>query len=602
MSGLVQLGLDYPEPRLISNQREASEFLARIQRQPIGFDVETSGVSPESEFIHDDFPLITDSRITGFSISLGEDPRDAAYFPCRHLHGGNLPTSVWLAALRRVAEHTDVWMHNAKYDLTMVEKEGIWIRNYRCSQVAAWMCNASEHGYGLKKLVAQYYPDEAYGKLDNYTQGKSVCELVPKDIYRYAALDAMFALRFGLRSLKRLKAWGLVESFMDTEMTNLNVLRKMELRGMRFDVEAANEVSRICSNEISKLESWWNKAFPEVSPYSTKQLQILFEDGVWPLAGMDRTKTGQFKLNKFGCEKIAAQLDTGSLGDKAMRVFVDLKKYSKLRSAFAETLPARALWEPDMRIRGSYHQTGTRTSRYSSSSPNQQQVPVRSELGMAIKGCFTGPLYSADYSQIELRVLAHLSGDEQMLSAFREGRDIHQATADIVGCTRNGAKALNFAIIYGAGPAKVAQMAKISEDAAKDLLDLYPKRFPAVGQWKDDTVKQARRNGYVATLSGFRRLLPNIGHSDKSLRGKDERRAVNTVVQGSAAYIVKLAMNDLDAAGFPLVAQVHDEVVSEPYRSLEEFQAILGSAYDLGMPLSTDAIICEKSWAESKSK
>jgi len=439
-------------------------------------------------------------------------------------------------------------------------------------------------------------------------------EQIPEaDLAAWAAEEvcALRALRPLLAS--RLEADGLLALFEEVELPLAGVLARMQSAGVRVDEDLLARLSQEYEKELSRIEGEIHQLAGE--PFlvsSPKQLQrILFEKLKLPV--VKKTKTG-YSTDESVLEQLAAHHEL------PQRILVH-RRLAKLKNTYVDALPP--LVNPRSgRIHPTFHQTGAATGRLSCSNPNLQNIPIRSEEGVRIREAFVPAegrvLVSADYSQVELRILAHFSGDESLIDAFARGEDVHRRTAaEVTGIApedvdpeqRARAKAINFGIIYGSSAFGIAGQLGIATADAQETIDTYFRRYRGVRRFLDETVARAREEGFVRTLLGRRRYLPDLRSRNRALRGAAERMAVNTVIQGTAADLIKKAMVEVDAAlaseGFAgrLLLQVHDELVLEaPPEEAERLGArvreIMQGVYALEVPLVVD-VGRGRSWREA---
>jgi DNA polymerase-1 len=389
----------------------------------------------------------------------------------------------------------------------------------------------------------------------------------------------------------------------------------MEYTGVYINVPSLKDISAALEIDIKRIEEEiYELAGHPFNIGSPKQLgEVLFEELKLPTK--KKTKTG-YSTDQFVMEALAAE---HPLPEK----IVEYRQATKLKSTYVDALPS--IINPNTgRIHTSYNQAVTSTGRLSSQNPNLQNIPIRSEIGREIRKAFVagfpdGLILSADYSQIELRIMAHICGDEALVTAFKENFDIHTAAAmnvfgvaadEVTGNMRRKAKEVNFGIMYGIGPFGLARRLKIDKTEAQELIKTYFTRYPGVQQYINSTLEMAREKGYVETLSGRRRYYPNINAQNQAVRGAEERAAVNMPVQGFAADIIKLAMINIHREmkkQFPkanMILQVHDELVFEtPRDQAEDLAAFvkeqMQSAVSLGeVPLVVETGIGEN-WFEA---
>jgi DNA polymerase-1 len=411
-----------------------------------------------------------------------------------------------------------------------------------------------------------------------------------------------------------LKEKGLYELFERVEVPLIRILAKIELNGVCVDTEVFDRLSENLGKQIEKLtKEIYSLAGQEFNINSTQQLgKILFEGMKLPV--VKKTKTG-YSTDVAVLEKLAVE-------HELPRKILDYRTLTKLKSTYIDALPT--LINPATgRIHTSLNQTVTATGRLSSSEPNLQNIPIRSEVGREIRRAFIPSaknkvLMSADYSQIELRILAHLSGDEVLCSAFRDGTDIHDQTSakifgvpieDVTGDMRRKAKVANYGILYGISASKLAADIGIKQEEAQHFIGHYFEVFPRIKEYIDSTLEEARRNGYVATIMKRRRYIPDIKSANIGVRRFAERTAINTPIQGSAADLIKLAMIEIDkridqlGCDCIMILQVHDELIFET-RSNEAatiapiIKEMMETAYPMNVPIVTDVRVGQN-WLEA---
>src|SRR5216110_1801428 len=399
------------------------------------------------------------------------------------------------------------------------------------------------------------------------------------------------------------------------ELPLLPVLVDMEWRGVRVDLERLTEISRSFARELAELEqSIYRAAGTEFNINSTPQLRhILFEKIQLPV--LKKTKTGP-STDYEVLEQLAA------MGHEVPRLLIEYRELSKLKSTYVDALPG-FINPATGRIHTSFNQAGAATGRLSSSDPNLQNIPVRTPRGEAIRRAFVAApgalLLTADYSQIELRLLAHLSGDPAFVEAFTRGGDIHRQTAALIFGVpqdqvtpemRARAKTINFATIYGQGAFALSRQLGITQEEAKEFIRQYFARFPGVRAWLDRTVAEARERGYVETLFGRRRYIPELKDRNFNIRAFGERTATNSPLQGSAADLIKIAMIRIASAlkehglASHMILQVHDELVFEVPNGEEEaatdvVKRNMERAADLRVPLVV-SVGMGMNWVDAK--
>lgn len=491
--------------------------------------------------------------------------------------------------------------HNLKYDLEVLKANGIEVTGpFFDTMVAAYLLDPISNKLALKKLAKQFLGrdmiklDEAMGEHDNFSK-------IPIELAKdYACSDA--EATFGLYEIFKLalKAQKLDKLFYEVEMPLVEVLIDMEMNGVSIDVKLLGKISKDIDKQLKELETHIYAISGEVfNINSPKQLaKILFEKLMLPV--LKRTKTGP-STDVEVLEELA---------DKKFEIaqrLMDYRQLAKLKNTYVDVLPT--LINPKTgRIHSSFNQTITSTGRLSSSDPNLQNIP-QDLRKVFIPEKKDWVIISADYSQIELRILAHLSQDKNLIQAFEDEKDIHQETADELGISRSSAKTVNFGIIYGMSDFGLAKQLKIKRQDAATYINQYFSRHPGVKAYFDNTIKQARENGYVETLLGRRRPLPDINNPNQNLRSFAERTAINTPVQGSAADMIKLAMVNiapqLATRDTRLILQVHDELVFEcPKEEVEDIQLIIREEMEKALPLKVPVKVdlgTGPNWAEAKS-
>ena len=505
--------------------------------------------------------------------------------------------------------------HNIKYDLVVLERAGIRIAGITMdTMVASYLTDPSRFRHNLNEVSLQYLRRKKIPISDLIGKGsKSLTfDKVPVDqACQYACEDADITWRLAKVFNALLDERQLTRLFTDVELPLIDVLARMEMAGVRLDLQVFDDLHTEIENRLATLErTIFDLAGEPFQVNSPKQLQyVLFEKlGLKPLR---KTKTG-YSTDMEVLEQLALE---HPLPEK----IVEYRMLEKLRGTYVDALP-RLVHPETGRVHTSFNQAVAATGRLSSSGPNLQNIPVRTELGRRIRqGFVPGPadmrLISADYSQIELRILAHLSGDKRLRHAFVTDSDIHRETAsrafgipldEVTPEARRKAKAINFGVIYGMSAYGLAKNLGISNAEAARFIERYFDQYPQVRDWIDSTLDKARADGYVTTLFNRRRYVPELNSSDTNARKAAERVAINTPVQGSAADVIKLAMIRLDEAlqdtGGRLLLQVHDELLvegpaREANRIADLMKNIMEQVIQLDVPLKVDIGI-GKHWAE----
>ena len=544
----------------------------------VAFDTETTSLDP--------------MRAELCGISLAIRPGHAAYIPLGHkrgqgdLLGGGLvedqiPVRDALAALKPLLEDRSVLKiaQNLKYDLVVMNRHGIDIAPYDDTMLISYVLDAGTFGgHGMDALSRKWLGHTAIPFKEVAGSGKSFIGFDQVDIGKatcYAAEDADVTLRLWLVLKPRLAAKGLVSVYERLERPLVPVLAKMEQRGISVDRQILSRLSGELAQGAARLEEEIYALIGErINIGSPRQLgDILF--GRMGLPGGTKTKTGQWSTSAQLLEDLAAE------GHELPRRIVDWRQLTKLKSTYTDALPGFVHPETQ-RVHTSYALAATTTGRLSSSDPNLQNIPVRTAEGRRIRTAFVAEkgnkLISADYSQIELRVLAHVADIPQLKQAFAEGADIHAITAsEMFGVpvegmpseVRRRAKAINFGIIYGISAFGLANQLSISREEAGAYIRKYFERFPGIRDYIDVTKTYARENGYVETVFGRRIHYPEIRSPNPSVRAFNERASINARLQGTAADIIRRAMVRMDAAlakaglSARMLLQVHDELIFE---------------------------------------
>ena len=499
--------------------------------------------------------------------------------------------------------------HNVKFDRSVLHRHGIGFATTPRDTMLEHYCLDAAARHGMDALAGQYLgyrPIPITALIGEKERGRaqlSMAALKPEEILDYAAEDADTTLRLDDALRPRVAEAGALRALEESEEPLVKILTDMEREGIKIDVEALREYGRELDGEIlgllSKIREW---AEPGFNPDSPRQLgDLLFNRLGLSADGVKKTATGHYSTD----EKTLSRL-TGA--HPAVQAILDYRACAKLKSTYVDKLPT--LIDADDRVHTTFSQAFTETGRLSSSDPNLQNIPVRTERGRMIRKAFIPRdsghvILSADYSQIELRLMAAFSGDEAMVEAFRNGADIHSETAArVYGIMpafvspdqRAKCKMVNFGIIYGISAFGLSQRLKVPRKEAAALIDAYFRHYPKVRGYMEAAVERAREKGYAETVLGRRRTLRDINSRNATARQAAERDAINTPIQGSAADLIKLAMVKVDRAirdaglRAKMVLQIHDELLFDCPR--EEADALeklvreaMTTAYDFGVPL-----------------
>ena len=545
-------------------------------------------------------------------ISVAPAPGEAYYLPLAHQLSANLPYSEALARLKPLieAETPPKSSQHHKYDRHIFARAGIELRGIKDdTMLMSYTIDSTATRHNLDDLADYYlnHKTTTYEDLVGKGAKQLTIDQIPLEAASdYACEDADITLRLKEHLAPKLAAAPRLEAlYRDLELPLAEQLYRIEERGVRIDPAALAAHSAEISDRLATLEQQAHdlagEAFNLGSP---KQLQkILYEQQNLPI--IRKTPKGQPSTDEETLAELAE-----SHGAELPRLILEHRSLAKLKSTYTDRLPE--LVNPQTgRIHTSYHQAVTSTGRLSSSDPNLQNIPARSDEGRRIRQAFIAAdgmqILAADYSQIELRIMAHLSADPGLLAAFARGDDIHRATAaEIFGVApeavsreqRRDAKAINFGLIYGMSAFGLARQLNIPRGQAADYIDTYFARYPKVRDYMETTRETARRQGYVETLLGRRLYLPDINSKNPQRRQASERLAINAPMQGSAADIIKRAMLDLDRAlgsrdDLHLIMQVHDELVFEiaPESSaalIPQIKTLMENAAQLSIPLIVD--------------
>jgi DNA polymerase-1 len=550
-------------------------------------------------------------------ISLAVDQEGGFYIPVGHNSNGSrqLPLEDVIKAIRPYLEKKVIPKvgHNLKYDYVVLARNGIDVTPLSFdTMLAEWLINPSSRNLGLKNLSwarLNYKMMEIEELIGRGRNQRSMAEVGIDEVAPYASDDAVIPLRLRSDLEDELVKNQVIDLFNEIEMPLVEVLADMEMAGIALDVEYLQEFSSDLSNSIGTIKS---RIFQEVgSEFNLNSPQQLSE------ALFDRlqlTPPDRTQKTSSGYYSTAAGTLEAMKGDHPVIDWVlEYRELSKLKSTYVDALPLQV--NPDTgRVHTSYNQSGSVTGRIASSDPNLQNIPIRTELGRKVRKAFIAEhgkvLLAVDYSQVELRIVAHMSGDETMLAAFNAGQDIHAATAaaifeipidQVSKDQRNKAKGVNFGLIYGMSAFGLSRFVDITLAEAEDFVAAYFEQFPGVKNYLDNMKTQAAESGYVETLLGRRRYFPGLkNQTNRNIRNREEREAINAPIQGTAADIMKIAMlqvpGALTAEGLSakMLLQVHDELVlecptDELKQSAQLVREIMEGAYELKIPLSTEA-------------
>ena len=563
----------------ILDEATFTDWLARLKKADVfAFDTETDGLDTLT------------ANLIGLSFAIA--PGEAAYLPVAHDYldaPAQLDRAYVLEALKPLLEDEKALKvgQNLKFDMSLLARYGIEMRGIAYdTMLESYVLDSVGGRHDMDSLADRYLGHKTITFEEIAGKGKNQLtfnQIALEQAAPYAAEDADVTLQLHLAMWPQLKQSAeLLTVFNEIEMPLLPVLSHIERTGVLIDPAILSAHSQELAKRLAELEAQAHELAEE--PFnlaSTKQLQaILYEKQKLPV--LKKTPGGAPSTN----EEVLAEL---ALDYPLPKVILEYRGLAKLKTTYTDKLPLM-INPVSGRVHTSYHQAVTATGRLSSSDPNLQNIPVRNEEGRRIRQAFIAPegyrIVAADYSQIELRIMAHLSQDEGLLKAFAEGKDIHRATASevfgvpldkVTGEQRRSAKAINFGLIYGMSAFGLARQLGIPRGEAQRYMDLYFERYPGVLDYMERTRQQASEQGYVSTLDGRRLYLPDVRSSNAMRRKAAERAAINAPMQGTAADIIKRAMIEVDAwlqgQEKPLVRaimQVHDELVFEVHESVIE--------------------------------
>ena len=594
---------------LVNTEAKFREFLAELSKQKaIALDTETTGLDP--------------LRAELVGISFSWQAGLAYYLPFRAFLGEKtLDADKYLPALGQVLADANVakYGHNIKYDLLILKSAGIELAGIAFdTMVASYLLESIRPSHSLKSLGRDLLGMDVTEITELIGKGKKQIgfdEVPLEQACDYGARDADMTWQLQQLFSEQLGPAGLEKLFHEVEMPLVEVLAQMEFNGIKIDEKILRQMS--CDLEkqsqqlIDKIHSQAGEVFNVDSP---KQLaEILF--GKLGLEPVRKTKTG-FSTDVGVLEKLSQAHSMPGL-------VLQYRQIAKLRNTYLDVLP-RMVSSKTSRLHASFNQTMTVTGRLSSSGPNLQNIPARGELGRQVRAAFVAELpedvlLRGDYSQIELRVLAHFSQDKELCRAFANDQDIHSFVAgQIFGVDpqavsseqRSQAKAVNFGIIYGQTPFGLSRSLGISTGEAHEFIEQYHQRYQGIREFLDKCVKQAQETGFVQTILGRRRRIPNIHDRNKMQRALAERTAINTVIQGSAADLMKVAMVNVheyikkNCLQVKLLLQIHDELLfelgeSEAAQHAQWISRLMSQAIPLSVPIVVD-IAWGRNWLESK--
>ncbi len=582
--------------QLITSQEDAKLLCDKLMENPsVSLDTETNSTNA------------IDAELVGLSFAIKE--HEAYYVaipPVRE------EAQEMVNIFKPLYENVDILKigQNIKYDYEVLRNYGIDIQGKMFDTMLAhyvWHPELRHNMDYMAETLLHYqtvHIEELIGQKGK--NQKNMRDLKPEEVYEYAAEDADITLQLRNVLEQKLDEVNARRLFEDIEMPLVKVLADMEINGVRLDTDQLKETQKVFTERMNQYESHaFEEAGEQFNISSPRQVGDILFGKMQLVDKPKKTKTGQYVTS----EEVLQQLR-----GKAPIVddILNYRGMKKLLGTYVEALP-KLIDKKDQHIHTSFNQAITATGRLSSSDPNLQNIPVRDDDGKEIRKCFIADegckWFSADYSQIELRIMAHLSGDDNMIEAFREGFDIHRATAskiwkepmqDVTDAQRKKAKQANFGIIYGITAFGLAQRMDISNKEARQLIDDYFVTFPKVHQYMEQAKESAKQKGYAETMFGRRRYLPDIKSGNNTVRGFAERNAINAPIQGSEADIIKIAMIRIwqrfkgESLRSKMILQVHDELNFSVYPGEEEkveeiVMHEMQNAANLNVPLTADS-------------
>ncbi len=598
--------------QIVADQEGLNQLIAQLQKaSALTLDTETTATDPmQAELVG---IALTDSPNQGYYIPILAPPGDP-----------KLDAETVLPTLAPLLQDPDLpkYGHNIKYDLTVLRRAGLHVQGVAFdTMIAEWLTNPASKNLGLKNLAWARLGQSMTPITDLIGTGKNQLTMDQVTVeqaapYACADVDMTHQLAAVLRAeLEERQLWTV---FAEVEIPLIPILAEMEMTGVRLDVEALERMSEGLTTRLNELETEIQEEVGHsFNVNSTQQLSdALFKTLGLPSQGVRRTKTGHYSTAASILERLRKH-------HRVIDLILEYRKLSKLQSTYVDALPQ--LVNPETgRIHTSYHQAGTVTGRLSSSDPNLQNIPIRTDIGRQVRGAFAAEsgwkLVGADYSQVELRVMAHISGDEGLLGAFARGEDIHASTAaaimdvplsEVTPDMRRVAKAVNFGLAYGQTAYGLSNATDLTQAEAENFITAYFERFPQVREYIDTTKAQATRQGYVETLLGRRRYFPELQPGSKTshhVRQAAERMSINAPIQGTAADIINIATINLHRALHErglrsrMILQVHDELVVEaPAEEVDAvaplMRQVMESAFELRAELKVDLKVGEN-WEE----
>lgn len=625
---------------LVDTEEKFSDFFKELKKEKeFAFDTETANFEPiDAELLGMSFSWKEGEayyvQITNDKLQIIKNQSDLFTYKTGIKDQGlgikNGNANTWIEKLKPVLEDGGIkkYGHNIKYDIEVMRCYGVDIKGIAGdTMIASYLLNPGTRQHNLDGLTFTELGHQKITKDDLLGKGRekiSFGEVPTEKLSNYSCEDADFTFRLAKKLIPELKRNKLDRLFNDIEMPLVKILAEMEQNGVKIDEAYLKRLSLKTGKKLEQLEEKiYNLAGKKFNISSTQQLREILFNGL-KISALNINKT------KTGLSTAAEELEKLKDEHPIIRLIQEYRELSKLLTTYIDALP-KLINKKTGRLHTSFNQTVTATGRLSSTDPNLQNIPIRTELGREVRKAFVADagfkLVSLDYSQIELRLAAHMSGDEKMIKAFKEGADIHSLTAaeinqvplsEVTKEMRRQAKAVNFGVIYGQGPRGLAQGADIPYARAKEFIEKYFLIYQGVKNYIDETIAQAKEKGYTETMFGRVRYLPEINSSMLQVAKTAERMAINTPIQGTAADMIKMAMIQMQIytdfntnlhrlnkkTPVKMILQVHDELVFEIREDMIEeavkkIKNIMENAIKLKVPVIVDAKIGDN-WGEMR--
>lgn len=605
---------------LIDNDKKFNDFLKIIKtKKAFAYDTETSGLNPiNSELLGLSFSFANDEAYY-LDLSQGKVQKSADLFSYQKAGEQSHP---WLEILKPILENAKIkkYAHNAKFDWRVLKNQGVLVQGLDFdTMIASYLLNPDNRQHNLDAVSFRELGWEKISTTDLIGKGKeqiSFFQVDPKKIAQYAGEDAECVWRLTSVLQKKIKTEKLDKVLEDIDLPLVNILGEMEENGIKVEAKVLKDVEKDLAKRLKELtKKIYKEAGKEFNINSPKQLQvILFEELAIDTKGIKKTKTGLSTAD----DELQKIIDEHEI----VALIQNYRELNKLQSTYVLALP-ELINKKTGRVHTNYNQTVAATGRLSSTDPNLQNIPTRTEEGQKIRSAFVASpgykLASLDYSQIELRLAAHLSGDKKMIKAFVDKEDIHTATAaeinevpasEVTKNMRREAKAINFGILYGQGPHGLSQGAGIPYKRAQEFIAKYLEAYPQIKKMVDSSIESAREKGYAETMFGRKRYLPNLDATIPTIRRGAERMAINMPIQGTSADLIKLAMIEIaqiikgHEREIKMLLQIHDELIFEIKEDkvetwVPELKKIMEGNLKLKVPIIVDSCVGDN-WGELK--